>query len=189
MNTTKSLKSLAKMIDHSLLHPTLTDQDIIAGCELSKRYDVATACIKPYSIELACEYLQGSDVHVCAVIAFPHGNSSLKIKRNEAIGKSVFDIFPSAKANGFFATLQNVLEFEKPVEHSASKYNNGWVSGWLKNYVYKLPSGEIAVLFLDVTKHKEAEFELRRAYEDLELKIAAKLSKQEAMDEGLAIQI
>ena len=84
MDTSITLKSLAKMIDHSLLHPTFTDQDIIEGCELAKRYDVATACIKPYSIELACDILQGSDVLVCAVIAFPHGNSATSIKVKEA---------------------------------------------------------------------------------------------------------
>ncbi len=79
-----TLKSLAKMIDHSLLHPTMTDEIIAAGCELSKRYDVATACIKPYSIPLACRILDGSDVGICAVIAFPQGNSTTEIKVQEA---------------------------------------------------------------------------------------------------------
>src|SRR5512142_2845239 len=79
-----TLKSLAKMIDHSLLHPTMTDNIIVAGCELSRRYDVATACIKPYSIPLACRILEGSDVGICAVIAFPHGNSTTEIKIKEA---------------------------------------------------------------------------------------------------------
>lgn len=84
MNETITLKSLAKMIDHSLLHPTMTDADIIKGCELAKRYDVATACIKPYSIPLVKNLLAGSGVGVCPVIAFPHGNSSMNIKVKEA---------------------------------------------------------------------------------------------------------
>ena len=46
-----TLRMLAKMIDHSLLHPTMTDAEIRSGCELARKYDVATACIKPYSIE------------------------------------------------------------------------------------------------------------------------------------------
>ena len=79
-----SLKSLAKMIDHSLLHPTMTDEAIIAGCQLSKRCEVATACVKPYAIKLAREILHGSGVEVCAVIAFPHGNSTTAIKALEA---------------------------------------------------------------------------------------------------------
>jgi deoxyribose-phosphate aldolase len=83
METNPSLKSLAKMIDHSLLHPTMTDEVILAGCELAKKYDVATACIKPYAIQMARRVLDGSDVGVCAVVAFPHGNSAASIKVKE----------------------------------------------------------------------------------------------------------
>ncbi|MDY0092437.1 MAG: deoxyribose-phosphate aldolase [Candidatus Vecturithrix sp.] len=83
MNTTIHLHDVAKMIDHSLLHPTLTDVELRAGCELAKRCHVATACVKPYAIELACHVLHASDVDVCAVIAFPHGNSSTCIKIQE----------------------------------------------------------------------------------------------------------
>jgi deoxyribose-phosphate aldolase len=79
-----SLKNLAKMIDHSLLHPTMTDEAIISGCELARKYDVAMACVKPYAIGLAKSILDGSDVGVCAVIAFPHGNSTTSIKVREA---------------------------------------------------------------------------------------------------------
>jgi deoxyribose-phosphate aldolase len=79
-----TLKDLAKMIDHSLLHPTMTDDDIRKGFELARKYDVATACVKPYSIPLAREVLDGSDVAVCPVIGFPHGNSSTAIKVKEA---------------------------------------------------------------------------------------------------------
>jgi deoxyribose-phosphate aldolase len=79
-----TLHSLAKMIDHSLLHPTMTDAIVAEGCELARRYDVATACIKPYSIPQACQILAGSQVGVCAVIAFPHGNSIPAIKIAEA---------------------------------------------------------------------------------------------------------
>ncbi len=84
MENTITLKSLAKMIDHSLLHPTMTDQAIASGCEVAREYDVASACIKPYSIPLAKSILAGSEVAVCAVIAFPHGNSTSAIKLQEA---------------------------------------------------------------------------------------------------------
>jgi len=79
-----TLRDLAKMIDHSLLHPTMTDADIRKGCELARQYDVATACVKPYSIPLAREVLDGSGVLVCPVIGFPHGNSTTAIKVREA---------------------------------------------------------------------------------------------------------
>jgi len=71
-----TLKDLSKMIDHSLLHPTMTDAEVRAGCELSVKYDVATACVKPYHTKLARAIFSGTDVKVCAVIGFPHGNST-----------------------------------------------------------------------------------------------------------------
>ena len=79
-----SLPVLAKMIDHSLLHPTMTDDIIRDGLLLCRKYHVATACIKPYSIPLAKDVLKGSDVGICAVIGFPAGNSTTKIKCAEA---------------------------------------------------------------------------------------------------------
>jgi len=83
-NQTVTLREIAKMIDHSLLHPTMTDDDIRSGCELARRYDVATACVKPYSIPLARKVLAGSNVAVCPVIGFPHGNSTTANKVREA---------------------------------------------------------------------------------------------------------
>ncbi|PSS23330.1 hypothetical protein M430DRAFT_136153 [Amorphotheca resinae ATCC 22711] len=79
-----SLDDLAKMIDHSLLHPTMTDDDVLAGLQISKKYGVATACVKPYHITFAKEALAGSSVLVCPVIGFPHGNSSTEVKVFEA---------------------------------------------------------------------------------------------------------
>lgn len=74
---------VAKLIDHSLLHPTMTDDEIRAGIEIGKQYDVATVCVKPYSVKEAKAMLEGSGVGVCAVIGFPHGNSTIAIKVSE----------------------------------------------------------------------------------------------------------
>jgi deoxyribose-phosphate aldolase len=74
------ITELAKMIDHSLLHPTMTDKDMEQGCALAKAYNVASVCIKPYAVKEAVEWMRGSDVKVCAVIGFPHGNSSTEVK-------------------------------------------------------------------------------------------------------------
>jgi deoxyribose-phosphate aldolase len=84
MEKSLSLKTLAKMIDHSLLHPTMTDKAIASGCELARAYNVASACVKPYAIQAAKSILDGSNVRVCAVIAFPHGNSTTSLKVREA---------------------------------------------------------------------------------------------------------
>jgi deoxyribose-phosphate aldolase len=84
MTSLPSVNELAKMIDHSLLHPTMSDADIAAGCILSRDYGVATACVKPYSIRQALDIFAGTDVMACAVIGFPHGNSTTGIKVIEA---------------------------------------------------------------------------------------------------------
>jgi deoxyribose-phosphate aldolase len=76
-------KKLAKMIDHSILHPTMTDKDLIDGCKLSGEYHVASVCVKPYAVKKAHELLRDSDVVVGAVIGFPHGNSSIEVKAFE----------------------------------------------------------------------------------------------------------
>ena len=76
-------EELAGMIDHSLLHPTLTDQELEDGCKLAVKYRVASVCIKPYVVKRAVELLRGTGVLVGAVIGFPHGNSTTEAKRYE----------------------------------------------------------------------------------------------------------
>ena len=75
---------LAKMIDHSLLHPTMTDEILSRECAVAKRYDVASVCIKPYAVKMAAERLAGTAVKVCSVTGFPHGNSTTEVKVIEA---------------------------------------------------------------------------------------------------------
>ena len=84
MTISVTYTQLGKMIDHSLLHPTMTDSEVLTGLEIAKKYNVATACVKPYSISLAKKTLMGSDVLVCPVIGFPHGNSTTEMKVMEA---------------------------------------------------------------------------------------------------------
>jgi deoxyribose-phosphate aldolase len=81
---TITLQQLAKTIDHSLLRPELTEAEVIAGCELARKYDVASVCVKPCHVRLATRLLDGADVKVGTVISFPHGNSSTAIKVAEA---------------------------------------------------------------------------------------------------------
>ena len=80
-----TVTDIAKMIDHSILHPTFTDSDLAVNCAIAKKYRVATVCVKPYHVSMAAEILKGSDVAVCAVIGFPHGNSTIAIKKAEAL--------------------------------------------------------------------------------------------------------
>lgn len=75
---------LAKMIDHSILHPTMTDTDLKRECEVAKKYNVASVCVKPYAVEQADRLLRGSGVLVGCVIGFPAGNSTTMVKAFEA---------------------------------------------------------------------------------------------------------
>jgi deoxyribose-phosphate aldolase len=81
---TITYEQLAKVIDHSLLRPELTEADIVAGCELAARYHVATVCVKPCDVKLAKELLKASDVIVSTVVGFPHGSNLSAIKVAEA---------------------------------------------------------------------------------------------------------
>ncbi len=73
------------MIDHSLLHPTITDEQLRAGVALARRCGCATACVKPYAVPMAASALAATGVGVCAVAGFPHGNSYPAIKVLEAV--------------------------------------------------------------------------------------------------------
>jgi len=86
MDSSKTLTyaQLAKVIDHSLLTPDLTEQEIIDGCKLAARYNVATVCVKPCHVRLAVEELKGTDVKVSTVVGFPHGSNLTAIKVAEA---------------------------------------------------------------------------------------------------------
>ncbi len=75
---------IAKMIDHSLLNPTLTKDDLEAGCQLAIKYDVASVCILPYALPACAAALLGSDVQASTTIGFPHGGHASKVKLAEA---------------------------------------------------------------------------------------------------------
>jgi deoxyribose-phosphate aldolase len=78
------VKELAKMIDHSILHPTMTDEDLERECAVAAKYNVASVCVKPYAVKQAVEHLTGTDVLVGCVIGFPSGNSAIEVKVFEA---------------------------------------------------------------------------------------------------------
>ncbi len=78
-----SYPDIAKMIDHSLLHPSLTDSDLEAGCRLALTYDVASVCIMPYYLKRCTQILAGSTVKASTTIGFPHGGHSSSTKLGE----------------------------------------------------------------------------------------------------------
>jgi len=77
-------RDVSKMIDHSLLNPTLDWSTLEKGIALSKAYDVASVCIMPFGLAKCAELLAGTDVHASTTIGFPHGVNTTKIKVLEA---------------------------------------------------------------------------------------------------------
>ncbi|RKY01963.1 deoxyribose-phosphate aldolase, partial [Candidatus Poribacteria bacterium] len=77
-------EEIAKMIDYSLLHPRLTDEELERGCRMAVEYGVATVCIKPYYLRRCAELLEGSGVKPSTTVGFPHGSHTTGVKVAEA---------------------------------------------------------------------------------------------------------
>lgn len=77
-------RDLSKMIDHSLLMPQLTLDDLEKGCRLAVDYDVASVCIVPHSLRRCAEILRGSTVVPSTTLGFPHGGHATSTKVAEA---------------------------------------------------------------------------------------------------------
>lgn len=75
---------LARMIDHTLLKPEATSNDIIKLCEEAKKYNFASVCVNPYYVSLCYSLLKDTPVKVCTVIGFPLGANTTETKRFEA---------------------------------------------------------------------------------------------------------
>lgn len=76
--------SLARMIDHTLLKPEATEEEIIQLCAEAKQYDFASVCINPCYVSLCSDILKNTNVKVCSVIGFPLGANKTETKRFEA---------------------------------------------------------------------------------------------------------
>jgi deoxyribose-phosphate aldolase len=76
--------NIASLIDHSVLKPTSTVQDVRDGAAIALKYQTAAYCIRPSDVPLAAKLLAGSDVKVCTVIGFPHGTTDTNSKAFEA---------------------------------------------------------------------------------------------------------
>jgi deoxyribose-phosphate aldolase len=119
---------IALMIDHSILHPTMTDQILENECMVARRYNVASVCVKPYMVKRAVELLGGSDVAVGCVIGFPHGNSTVAVKIFETVqacadgAKEIDMVINIGKAlSGDWAYIENEIRVVASMchEHNA----------------------------------------------------------------------
>lgn len=77
-------RAVAATIDHAALKPNMTDEDIVAECEIGKKYQVASVCVRPSDVALTAERLAGSGVLPSMVVGFPHGAHRPEVKALEA---------------------------------------------------------------------------------------------------------
>ncbi len=76
-------ESFAALIDHSLVKPELTDEQVVEGLQMAKRYGIACVSVRPCDIDLAVRTLQGSSVKPGSVSGFPHGSTNTATKLYE----------------------------------------------------------------------------------------------------------
>ena len=75
---------IAQMIEHEVLHPELSEEDVRAGCEIARQYRIASVVVRPSDVDLAAGWMQGSGVTVSSIVSFPHGWSTTSAKLYEA---------------------------------------------------------------------------------------------------------
>ncbi len=114
-----TLRQVAKTIDHALLRPDMSRDEVREGCEVALKYDVASVCCKPADVAFCAEILKGSDVHVGTVVGFPHGNST---------------------------TATKVFETKQVVADGATEIDVVINIGWLKSGMYDEVRDEIAAV-------------------------------------------
>jgi len=88
-----------------------------------------------------------------------------KIRREVLIGKSVLEVFPGVRDFGLFELFQRVWRTGLPAHHPSSFYQDDRLAGWRENYVYKLPSGELVVIYDDISERMQAEVALKESEE------------------------
>ena len=119
---------IAKMIDHSLLNPTLSADELEAGCALALDYDAASVCILPYYLKRCAEILRGSNVKASTTLGFPHGGHTTAIKvaaarQALADGGQELDMVVniSAVLSGNWSYVRNELEAIITLTHAAGQ--------------------------------------------------------------------
>ena len=121
-----TLHQVAKTIDHALLRPEMSRDEVIAGCAVAKKYDVASVCCKPADVALCAKELAGSDVLVGTVVGFPHGSST---------------------------TATKVFETKDAIANGAVEIDVVINIGWLKSGMYQEVQDEIAAVVQAAAPH------------------------------------
>ncbi|MDR3551727.1 MAG: deoxyribose-phosphate aldolase [Clostridia bacterium] len=117
------------MIDHSLLQPQMTRDEIEEGCSIAEAYHTASVCVRGYDVEYCAKRLQGTDVMVSAVTGFPHGNCTIDDK---------------------------VYESEKAIANGANEIDMVMAIGMVRSGEYDYESREVEAVLNVCRKHNAA---------------------------------
>jgi deoxyribose-phosphate aldolase len=131
-----TLAQVAKTIDHALLRPDMSRDEVADGCAVALKYDVASVCCKPADVAFCANILRGSDVHVGTVVGFPHGNS---------------------------ATSTKVFETKQVVADGATEIDVVINIGWMKSGMYDQVRDEI-VAVVEAAQGNQVKVILENAY-------------------------
>ena len=131
-----TLAQVAKTIDHALLRPDMSRDEVAEGCDVALKYDVASVCCKPADVAFCADILRGSNVHVGTVVGFPHGNS---------------------------ATSTKVFETKQVVADGATEIDVVINIGWMKSGMYDQVRDEIAAV-VEAAQGNQVKVILENAY-------------------------
>lgn len=144
---------VAKAIDHSLLRPELTLDEVRRGCEVAIRYDVASVCVRPADVPLAAQVLTGTRVAVGTVVGFPHGSH---------------------------ATATKVFEAERALEDGATELDMVLNIGWLRSGAHDRVRDDVRAVVEAVGGRALVKVILETAYLDRDQKVAGCRLAEEA---------
>ncbi|HWQ78643.1 MAG TPA: deoxyribose-phosphate aldolase [Anaerovoracaceae bacterium] len=125
--TDLTAKTIAKMIDHSLLQPQMTRTEIEEGCEIAKKYDTASVCVRGYDVAYCVRKLEGTNVLVCVVTGFPHGNSTTAAKvfeSKDAIANGAGEVDVVIPIGLVRSGMYDYMKEELTAVHKACSKNN-----------------------------------------------------------------
>ena len=79
-----TIQNMNRYLDHAILKPEMTRQEVIDAIQLGIEYKVRTVCVRPCDIELAVAMCMGTETEVSCTLAFPHGCTMSAVKADEA---------------------------------------------------------------------------------------------------------